>query len=243
MTTKCENCPIRKRDLFVPLSDAEMQAMERFKVGELAVAPGTTLLMEGSNSPQLYTALRGMGLRYKTLPNGRRQVINFIYPGDFLGLQAGVMAEMQHSVEATTAMTLCVFDRAELWSFFRAHPERAYDMTWSCAVEDHFMGESLATLGQRPARERVAWAFLRIWERLSALKMDTDGRVPLPYRQQDLADALGLSLVHTNKVIGKLRRQQIASWQDGSLSVVDPSLLEEIAQAEHHNSVQKRPLF
>ncbi|MCA8884499.1 MAG: Crp/Fnr family transcriptional regulator [Rhodobacteraceae bacterium] len=243
MPVKCQNCPLRKHDLFVPMTADEIQAMTRFKVGELAVDPGTPLLMEGSNSPQLYTALHGMGLRYKTMENGRRQVINFVFPGDFLGLQAGVMAEMQHSVEATTSMLLCVFDRSELWSFFRSHPERAYDMTWACAVEDHFLGESLVTLGQRTAAERVGWAFLRIWDRLNALGLQQQGAVPMPYRQQDLADALGLSLVHTNKVIGSLRRRQIANWRDGVLSVTDRETLEDLSLTGSDNTTPPRPLF
>ena len=99
--------------------------MQRFKVGELTVDPQTTILMEGSNSPQLFTALHGLGLRYKLLEDGSRQVINFVFPGDFLGLQAGVMGEMGHSVEASSRMTLCVFDRAELWSLFKSHPDVA----------------------------------------------------------------------------------------------------------------------
>ena len=143
MRYSCRSCPLRKQEFFAPMSGDEIQAMQRFKVGELAVEAGTPLLMEGSNSPQLFTALSGQGVRYKTLPNGRRQVITFVFPGDFLGLQAGVMAEMQHSAEATTDMLLCVFDRSELWTFFRTHPERGYDMTWLCAVEEHFLGEKL----------------------------------------------------------------------------------------------------
>lgn len=86
--------------------------------------------MEGSNSPQLYTVLEGMGTRYKTLENSKRQVINFLFPGDFTGLQAGIMGEMQHSVEATTPITLCAFRRNDLWQLFRQHPERAHDLTW-----------------------------------------------------------------------------------------------------------------
>lgn len=65
--------------------------MQRFKVGELVVDAGTPILLEGSNSPQLFTALRGMGLRYRHLTNGERQEINFVFPGNFLGLQAGLM--------------------------------------------------------------------------------------------------------------------------------------------------------
>ncbi len=114
MVTDCQNCPLRKIDVFETLTGSELKYMQRFKSGELKIDAGTPFLMEGSNSPQLFTALKGMGIRYKLLPNGNRQVVNFVLPGDFIGLQAGVMGEMQHSVQATTPMVLCVFDRAEL---------------------------------------------------------------------------------------------------------------------------------
>lgn len=217
--------------------------MDRFKVGELVVDPGTPLLMEGSNSPQLFTALSGQGVRHKTLPNGRRQVINFVFPGEFLGLQAAVMSEMQHSVEATTSMVLCVFDRAEYFNFVKQHPERGYDMTWVCAVEEHFLGDSIVTLGQRQARERVAWAFAKIWRRLSAIDLATSRGVPLPHRRQDLADALGLSLVHMNKTISKLRAAGIVDWSDGHLQIHDWPTLCDIAQVPEDLTVEKRPLF
>ena len=75
-----------------------------------------------------------MGLRYKTLENGRRQVINFLFPGDLVGLHAGLLGEMKHSVEATTAMRLCVFKRDDLWTLFRNQPSLAYDVTWITAA-------------------------------------------------------------------------------------------------------------
>lgn len=216
--------------------------MERFKVGELTVDAGTLVLMEGSNSPQLFTALRGMGLRYKLLPNGRRQVINMIYPGDFIGLQAGLLGEMQHSVEATTRMTLCVFDRNELWNFFRQNPERAYDVTWLAAVEEHFLGSALTTLGQRDARQRIAWALVQVFLRAESLGLADGHCVPFPFRQQDLADALGLSLVHTNKTLARFRDMQIASWSEGALHVNDLETLAEIAMTNIEKP-QPRPLM
>ena len=216
--------------------------MERFKVGEMQVDPDTPLLMQGSNSPQLFTALRGMGLRFKVLPDGRRQVLNMVFPGDFVGLQAAVMGEMQHSVEATTKMTLCVFDRSEVWNFIRGNPERSFSLTWLAAVEEHFLGDALATVGQRTAEEAVAWAFSRLFARGISLDLVHNNMMPLPYRQQDLADALGLSLVHTNRVIGSLRRKQLATWQDGSLKIPD---LEELAAVAGTETVElpQRPLM
>ena len=232
MATRCESCPLRRLPLFKSFTEAELRFMQRFKAGELTVEPGTPLLIEGSSAPQLYTALRGMGVRYKTLPNGRRQVVNFLFPGDFIGLQAGVMGEMQHSIEATTRMTLCVFDRKEFWRFFKDQSERAFDITWLAAVEEHFLGEALTSVGQRTAIERVAWALVRIWRRGRALGLVVDDAMSMPYRQQDLADALGLSLVHTNKTLARLRERQMISWADGVLRIADVQALARVAEME-----------
>ena len=228
--TPCQTCPLRSSKAFVAMTEEEVRFMESFKSGELRVEPGTTLLMEGSNAPHLYTVLDGMGLRSVMLENGRRQVINFVLPGDLVGLQAAVMDEMKHSVEAVTAMTLCVFRRDSLWSLYEKQPARAFDVTWIAAAAEHFLGEALATVGQREAIERVAWALLKLDARLSALGLVENGMTPLPYRQQDLADALGLSLVHTNKTLKKLRESDIVSWHDGLLDIHDRPRLTEIAK-------------
>ncbi|MGX0978241.1 CRP/FNR family transcriptional regulator [Roseovarius sp. MBR-51] len=243
MVTKCQNCPLRARDLFVQMTPQEVTFMQGFKTGELEVDGGTTLMMEASNSPQLYTALSGMGLRYKTLLSGERQVINFVMPGDFIGLQAGVMQEMQHSVEATTDMKLCVFDRKRLWELFRDHPDRAYDLTWIAAVEEHLLGESLAILGHMDGLERIARAFVRLFDRGAAIGLTTGQEMPLPYRQQDLADALGLSVVHVNKMLKRLREQRSATWQNGRLILHDRDALCRIAQLEPDRDPMKRPLI
>ncbi|WP_298861770.1 Crp/Fnr family transcriptional regulator [uncultured Sulfitobacter sp.] len=224
------------------MSAEEVSFMQRFKVGELVVDAGTPILMEGSNSPQLFTALHGMGLRYKLLADGKRQVVNMIFPGDFIGLQAGVMGEMGHSVEATTKMTLCVFDRSEFWSFFKERPDRAFSLTWLAAIEEHFMGDALTTIGQRTALQAVAWALSRLFIRADALGMVTNGTMKLPYIQQDIADALGLSLVHTNKTLSVLRSRQLAHWTDGTLRVPDLATLAEIAMLDDL-SARKRPIM
>lgn len=99
----CEQCPLRKFELFTEFTRDDLAFMHSFKSGELNVDPGTTFLQEGMPSPQLYTVLEGQGLRYRSLESGERQVINFALPGDLVGLQAAIMGEMAHSVEATDA--------------------------------------------------------------------------------------------------------------------------------------------
>ncbi|MEO1563434.1 MAG: Crp/Fnr family transcriptional regulator [Pseudomonadota bacterium] len=242
MAQTCKTCPLRRQDAFQDLSTDEVRFMQNFKVGELVVDANTPILMEGSNSPQLFTVLSGMGVRHKGLANGRRQVISFIFPGDFVGMQAGILGEMGHSVDATTPMTLCVFDRSEVWNLFKNHPERAFDLTWLAAHEEHFLGEALSTVGQRSAIEAISWALLKMFLRGQRQGLVRGSVMPLPFKQQDLADALGLSLVHTNKTLGALRDRQLASWSEHRLQINDVDALAEIAQVDIEK-IARRPIL
>lgn len=241
-TTTCDNCPLRVMPLFVPFNAEELAYMRRFKTGEKAVDRNAQILHEGHRSATLYTVLSGIGTRSVLLEDGRRQVINFVFPGDFIGLQSSLMGEMKHTVTSSTPMVLCTFDRNRLWEMFRDHAERAYDLTWIAAVEEHFLGETIATLGQRDATERLAWAFLRIWRRLAAVGLLRDGSVPLPFRQQDMADALGLSLVHTNKTVARLKERGVAVWQAGRLSIPNLKILAVVAGVSDEHA-EVRPIL
>jgi CRP/FNR family transcriptional regulator len=239
----CKNCPLREKPLFVPMTAEEQDFMRRFKTEERKVEPGTRLLEEGEESTELYTVLDGMGLRFKTLEDGERQVLAFVMPGDFLGLQAAVMQQMEHSVEARTEMTLCVFRREALWQLFEQHPERGFDLAWLAAVEEHFLGDSLAAVGQMPARERIARALWQVQARGAALGLMEGGSMPLPFIQLDLADALGLSLVHTNRILGQFRKHQIVSWREGRLQVHDAAALRRAARLPEDACAMTRPLI
>lgn len=238
----CDKCPLRKFDIFLPFKQDELAFMQRFKTGEMVAEAGTQLFMEGARAAQLYTVLSGMGIRYKTLEDGRRQVIGFVMPGDFVGLQAGIMEEMCHSVEASTPMRLCVFNRKRVFELFQNQPERAYALTHIAAVEEHFLGDALTTVGQRGALEKIAWSLHRFYRRAKALGLVKSEACPLPFRQQDLADALGLSLVHTNKTLAKLKAKDIVVWSAGTLSVLDETALAELSEIDVDGEA-RRPLI
>lgn len=231
MEVNCEECPLRQLPAFQSLIGQDLAVTKRLKRGELRIEAGMPILVQGASSPQLFTVLRGQGLRTKMLPDGERQVLGFVFPGDFLGLQAAVMAEMEHSVEAATDMLLCVFDRSDLRKLYRDAPRRAFDVTWLAAMEESLLSEALATVGQLPARARVAWGLLKLLQRaeVSGLAPLCEGRAPMPFRQQDLADALGLSVVHTNKMLAALRADGLATWRDGVLAVHDRAGLADAA--------------
>lgn len=243
MTTDCGRCPLRALRAFEPMDEREVDFMRGFKSGEMTIAPGAIILHQGSDSAHLFTVLDGFGMRTKLLSDGRRQVINFVMKGDFLGLQAEMLGEMAHSVEAVTAMRLCVFSRARIWELFSSAPSRAYDLTWTASREESLLGDRLVSVGQMSGEERVAHGLATLYRRGTALELlDDEGRMPLPFRQRDFADALGLSLVHTNKILRRLRERQIAIWREGLLTVLDEGALHAEALIEEEEERQ-RPLI
>ena len=110
-------------------------------------------------------------------------------------------------------------------------------------MEEHLLGSSLLSLGQRSARERIAWALLSLYKRAEALDLVQNNTMHLPIRQQDLADALGLSLVHTNKTLAILRDKELADWRGKRMVIMDEAGLFDMAIAEPSDFDMLRPLM
>lgn len=219
--TPCQQCPLRELPVFRDFTEKELEFVIHFKSGELSVERGATILVEGMHSAHLFTVLSGWGFRYKLLPDGRRQIMNYILPGDLVGLQGGLMGEMEHSVEALTAITLCVFERAKLERLFERHPSLAYDLTWIAAHEERILDEHLLSVGRRSAIERTAYLLSFIHQRAGAVGIGNGARNIIPITQQHVADTLGLSLVHTNKTLRKLAERKLMRWHERGCEVLD----------------------
>ena len=210
----------------------ELDFIRYFKSGELNVEPGTTILQQAANSAHVFTVLSGWGFRYKVLEDGRRQILNFVLPGDFIGLQAGILNEMQHSVEALTDMVLCVFPRDKLWDLYQKYPALAFDLTWLAAREEHLIDENLLNVGRRSALERVAFLFIALFVRAQQVGLTKGETMLIPFTQQHLADTLGMSLVHTNKTLKRLTGSKAVRWKSRLLEILDRPRLAAIAGAE-----------
>nr|WP_245419673.1 Crp/Fnr family transcriptional regulator [Phyllobacterium salinisoli] len=225
---ECEKCPLHGIPHFRDLEDTERAFISTFKIGEMTVRSGATILMEGSASPHLYTVLSGWGFRYKMLDDGRRQILNFVFAGDLIGLQGSLMEEMQHSIEALSTFTLCVFQKDGLPKLFGNLPRLAFDVTWLAAREEIMLDEHLLSVGQRSALERAAYLIAFLYQRAKAVRM-LNGQNVIPVTQQHIADSLGLSLVHTNKTLKKLADRKALSWGEGGCSVLDEAVLLDIS--------------
>jgi CRP-like cAMP-binding protein len=223
-------------------SPDELSFVSTFKSGELNIEAGTSVLLQGTNSAYLYTVLVGWAFRYKSLPDGRRQILNFAVPSDFLGLQGTVANEMQHSVEALTDMTLCIFPREKLWDLFTKFPALAYDVTWLAAREEQILDESLLSVGRRTAIERMAYLFLHLFTRAEEVGLTKGETIQFPFTQQHVADTLGMSLVHANKTLKKLSATRAMRWKGKVFEILNREALAQIAKFETPGP-HKRPFI
>jgi len=226
----CTGCPLRANGLFRTFAEDELRFVSGFKRGELVVEPGGNILLEGSHSAQLFTLLSGWAFRYKTLEDGRRQILNYLLPGDLIGLQGSVIGEMQHSVEALSPVILCVFQRDQLPNLFRSHPGLAFDITWLASREERMLDENLLSVGRRSAIERAAYLIAFVYERAARIGLPTNRNLLIPIAQQHVADTLGLSIVHTNKTLRKLAEMGLILWHDRACEVVDAEGLKSVAR-------------
>jgi CRP-like cAMP-binding protein len=227
--TPCLQCPLRAQKGLRDFSEQELAFVRTLKTDEIHIPAGTTFLRQGNRSEQLYTVLEGWAFRYKMLDDGRRQILNFVLPADLVGLQGSLMEEMEHSVEALTDLSLCIFPRSKVWALYSNVPSLAFDITWLAARSEQLGDEHLLSVGQRTALERAAFVLLALFVRAEEVGLTRGNTIQFPFTQQHLADALGMSLVHTNKTLKRLHAASVIRWRGRVFELLDRARLGEIA--------------
>jgi CRP/FNR family transcriptional regulator, anaerobic regulatory protein len=232
---RCANCRLRRTEAFTPVESETIDFIEGFRSSTTRFDAGATIVHEQQPNGKLFTLYSGWAFRYKSLSDGRRQILNFLLPGDLVGLQQEFSDNAMHGVEAVTDVSLCVFPRDGLWDLFRQHPGLGYDVTWLSARGEGFVDDNLLTTGRRNATERIAMLLMHLYRRLQNLGLeekDADGRggtIDWPINQQHIADTLGLSLVHTNKTLRRLWQLGLHDIENGRLRLLNPKALEQVA--------------
>ena len=218
----CLNCPLQDCPGLRPLDRDTRAYMNRFKKGEYRFDRGDTIIEEGRDTRRLHTVLEGVLIRYLSLEDGRRQIVNFMFPGDLVGLQGAFDEPASHSVEALIDARLCNFPRSDFVTLLRDQSQLGYDITWLAAKEETELEGHILSLGQRSAKERVV--FLAVWlidRALATGLADESNRLEIPVTQSQIADMLGLSLVHTNRTLRALDRDGMVLWTSRELCVPD----------------------
>jgi CRP-like cAMP-binding protein len=240
----CTACPLRALPLFTPQSDAEVGLIESLKREQIVLPADRAVIHEGQSDAALYTLFSGWAFRFKTLSDGRRQILNFLLPGDFIGVQQKMGDATAHGVQALTDVALCVFRRDALWELHRQAPTLGFSVTWLTAHEESLVDDNLLSVGRRSAEERIATLLIVLYKRVAALlpSVGTEG-VPFPLTQQHIADSLGLSLVHTNKTLRKLEARGLHRIEDGYLRLLDVKALARLADLYGDGKPSQRPLI
>ncbi len=243
MQLSCFECALRPCEMFKPVTPEELVTINDIKKQHVRLSAGAEIIRAGEATPQLYTLYSGWAFRFKMLPDGRRQILNFLLPGDLLGLQAAMFDASSHGIEALTDVQLCMLPRRDVWGLFGTMPGLAFDVTWLGAREESIVDENLTSVGRRTAAERVAALIVSLYKRAKLLgQVDEDDSFAFPPTQQHIADALGLSLVHTNKTLAKLRRMGMFATSNGTLTLTNPRVLERVA-LYFDQEIAQRPLI
>lgn len=238
----CRACPLRLLPSFKPVTPAELAAIHASKIGQRMMTAGATILAEGQATTRLYVLLAGWAFRFKTLEDGRRQILNFLLPGDLLGLQGELLANLPHGIEALTAVNLCAFATDAVPGFFSDLPGIALDITWLAAHEERLVDDAVLTVGRRTAMERVAALLVHLYKRAVSSGLATGDSIPFPITQTHIADALGLSPVHTNRVLQRLRKGRFITLEGQRLSIGDLRAMRRVGQYWEQPAPQ-RPLL
>ncbi|MDP3223134.1 MAG: Crp/Fnr family transcriptional regulator [Rubrivivax sp.] len=239
----CRECPLRQLKLFIEPTGEELTLVQSLKRRERNLPAGEALIHEGQTDAPLYTLLYGWAFRYKTLSDGRRQILNFLLAGDFIGVQQKMGDAAAHGVETLTEARFCVFQRDALWELHRQSPMMGFNITWLTAHEESMVDDTLLSVGRRSAEERIASLLILLFKRAAALQPDAGAAgVPFPLTQQHIADGLGLSLVHTNKTLRKLERRGLHRIENGRLILRDVKAMARLADLYGDGRPPARPL-
>lgn len=217
----CDNCPLQGVAGLRPLTAAQIEFMLGFKQGEVYVAKGGQMLSQGVVSPHLYTLLQGVVFRFKTLEDGRRQIVNYLFPGDMIGLQGAMEDPLAYGIEALTEARVCIFQRERFLELFGIHPRLGFDVAWLAARQESSLDEHLTSVGRRSARERIAYLALFLFLRGRATGLAGRTYLNLSLTQAQIADTIGLSVVHTNKTLQALRKSSVIEWTADRIGIHD----------------------
>ncbi len=187
------------------------------------------LIREGDKPGPVFVVLEGWACRYKILPNGSRQVLAFLMPGDCCDLHIGLLEEMDHGIQTVTSALVATIGREEMDAMMERHPGIARSMYIAQLVDEGTMRAWITSMGRRTSVERVAHLMCELYIRGFNIGLTRDQKFALPVSQLLLADSLGMTPVHLNRVLRELRLTGSMSLGRGSLMINDPVKLTQIA--------------
>ncbi|MEH6830309.1 MAG: Crp/Fnr family transcriptional regulator [Sulfitobacter sp.] len=209
---------VRKLTAYVALSNPEIAILEGFHQHRRSFVDRIDMVYEGQADSSAFIIASGWACSYKILRGGGRQIVDFEIPGDILGLRGALFRTADHSAEPLNQVQASEVKIKALLAAFEACPRLATAILWAVSSDEAIVVERLVSLGRRDAAERVAHLFLELGARLKLVGLATANSYECPLSQYILADALGLSAVHINRVLRQLREDGLMTFRDGTVT-------------------------
>lgn len=238
-----DNPLARKLGAFVALSGDEMAILDQLYGRRKIFAPGRDLIHEGQIKRSAYILASGWVCSYKLLPNGTRQIVDFQIPGDFLGLRSVLFRTSDHNIEPVTSIEASEVLAKDLLDAFSTAPRLAAAVLWAASRDEAMVVEHLVNIGRRDAKQRLSHFILELGARLKLVGLGSNTGYDCPLTQYMLADALGLSAIHVNRVLRELREDGLVTFRQGAVTFDNYEGLVAYADFDRHYLDDDGPLM
>jgi CRP-like cAMP-binding protein len=219
----------RKLNKFLPLSAEELNCLAEIQAAPIRVKRGKQLTQEGQTGHKAFVIQSGWACSYKDLQNGSRQIISFPIAGDCVGLGSILLKTADHSFSALTDAVVSSVEGDHIRRCVTEYPRLGSALLWAASRDEAMVVEHLVNVGRRSAIERTAHFFMELAERLNLVGLATEAEFDCPLSQFVLADALGLTAIHINRVLRQLRDQDLLTVSRGTVRIHDLNGLRKLA--------------
>ncbi|WP_296744204.1 Crp/Fnr family transcriptional regulator [Mesorhizobium sp.] len=212
------------------LSDEEKALLGGLMSAERDFAVGQDIVSSGSRLTHSTLILDGLAARYKVLADGGRQITSLHLPGDFVDLYAFLLKTMDHGITALSPCHVIIADHSKLRSITEKAPHLTRLLWLDTLVDGAIHREWIVAMGRRSKVSHLAHLLCELFVRLQVVRRTNGMSFHLPVSQAELADVLGLSVVHMNRVISALRNSGVISWANHTVTILDWHKLQDIAE-------------
>jgi len=217
---------VAKLELAAPLDPQDREAL-RIVCDHVRQVPALRdIVSEGDNPEHIHLMLQGWGARYKIVPDGGRQITAFLIPGDYCDAHIAVLRQMDHGILALTEATVASIPHAIFDDLSLRSPKLTRAMWWATLVDEAVLRAWIVNLGRRDAYGAVAHLFCELHARMRNIGLVEEGSLDLPLTQEVISDALGLTPVHVNRILQRLRSEDLIQLKSGVLTILDPAALQ-----------------
>ena len=223
----CDDCKVRLFSVCGALDPSELDELDRISQVR-HFDPKTALFDQGALAGSVFNVTEGIVRLYKSLPDGRRQIVGFALPGDFLGL--ALMDRYGVAAEAVTKVKVCRFARSAFLAYVDGRPHLLRRLHEFAGHELSLAQDQMLLLGRRTAEEKVAAFLLNLQTRYGRIGT-TSVNVPLPMSRQDIADYLGLTIETVSRTMTKLSRDKAVLVVPDGVRLLNAGRLEQLAAA------------